>query len=63
MINQTYYNPVLWKTNAPPEVVYDVIKAFKQQSSPDLIQNVSENSYFYNFLKQPMKHQPNFNIE
>lgn len=26
MVNQTYYNPDLWKTNAPPEIVYDIFK-------------------------------------
>mgnify|MGYP000940867795 CR=1 FL=1 len=26
---QTYYNPKYWKTDAPPEVLYDVFKAYK----------------------------------
>jgi len=28
---QTYYSHSLWKTDAPPEVVYDVFKKFKHQ--------------------------------
>lgn len=28
---QTYYDPQLWKTDATPEVVYDVFKAWKKQ--------------------------------
>ena len=31
MVNQTYYSPTLWKTNAPPEVVYDIFKQFKKE--------------------------------
>ena len=27
-VTQTYYNPKLYKTNAPPDVVYDVFKAY-----------------------------------
>lgn len=26
---QTYYSPTQWKTDAPPEIIYDVFKAFK----------------------------------
>jgi hypothetical protein len=26
---QTYYNSKLWKTNAPPEILYDIFKAYK----------------------------------
>ena len=32
---QTYYNGDLWKTDAPPEAVYDIFKKFKQHISPD----------------------------
>jgi len=28
---QTYYDPRLWKTNAPPQIVYDVVKSYKRQ--------------------------------
>jgi len=28
-LTQTYYDPNLWKTNAPPEAVYDIFKQFK----------------------------------
>lgn len=28
MAQQTYYSPKLYKTNAPPEVVYDIFKAY-----------------------------------
>lgn len=26
---QTYYNSKLWKTNAPPEILYDIFKSYK----------------------------------
>jgi tRNA (guanine26-N2/guanine27-N2)-dimethyltransferase len=29
LICQTYYDPKLYKTNAPPEVIYDIFKAWK----------------------------------
>lgn len=28
---QTYYDQRLWKTNAPPQIVYDVAKSYKRQ--------------------------------
>ena len=28
---QTYYNPLLYKTDAPHEVIYDIFKAWKQK--------------------------------
>jgi tRNA G26 N,N-dimethylase Trm1 len=27
---QTYYDHTLWKTDAPPEVIYDIVKSHKQ---------------------------------
>jgi tRNA (guanine26-N2/guanine27-N2)-dimethyltransferase len=29
---QTYYSSKLWKTNAPPHVLYDIFKVFKTQT-------------------------------
>lgn len=29
-MKQTYYNSNLWKTDAPPETVYEIIKSYKQ---------------------------------
>jgi tRNA (guanine26-N2/guanine27-N2)-dimethyltransferase len=31
MITQSYYDPKLFKTNAPPEVIYDIFKAWVGQ--------------------------------
>ena len=31
MISQSFYDPKLWKTNAPPDVIYDVFKAWVRQ--------------------------------
>ena len=33
MVSQTYYDPKLFKTNAPPEVVYDIFKSWKNHIS------------------------------
>lgn len=34
-LSQTYYNGDLWKTDAPPEAVYDIFKKWKQLITPD----------------------------
>ena len=32
---QTYYDAQLWKTDAPPEAIYDILKKHKQDTSPE----------------------------
>lgn len=59
MVTQTYYDPKLWKTNAPPEVVYDIIKAFKKQlcekEGTEFMLNVHELSPMHAILAKPIE--------
>lgn len=43
---QTYYDATLWKTNAPPEVLYDLFKAHKIQTNKE-----DESKVFVNLAK------------
>lgn len=67
MSSQTYYNPTLWKTNAPPEAIYDILKSFKKEQCEregnDYFKNVSPQSSFHTILSKPVKYQPNFNFD
>ena len=52
---QSYYDPVLIKTNAPSEVLYDILKIYKNnnlKNKDDLFKNVKENTYRYNIIKK-----------
>lgn len=56
-----YYNPDLFKTDSPCEVLYDVFKQYKIENyGKDLFKNVSEKSYKYQILKKEVKHLPTF---
>eukprot|EP00347_Sterkiella_histriomuscorum_P008091 403346405 len=63
-LTQTYYEPKLYKTNAPPEVIYDIFKAFKTQDvkndQQQLFKNIHLSSFAHRILSAPIKHQPNF---
>lgn len=64
MVNQTYYNANLWKTNAPPEAIYDIFKAFKQEKSAnEYMKNLSETSVAHKILSREIKYKPNFNVD
>jgi len=60
MVNQTYYDPKLWKTNASPEVVYDIIKAYKKQlcekEGTDFMLNIHEQSPMRAILSKEIEH-------
>lgn len=66
-VTQTYYDPKLWKTDASPEVVYDIIKAFKKEwcekEKQDLFLNVHESSPMHLILSKPLEIKPDFNME
>ena len=53
---QTYYNSDNWKTDAPPEVIYDVLRAYKyDQCSGDqekMMLNIKENSAGHRILSK-----------
>jgi tRNA (guanine26-N2/guanine27-N2)-dimethyltransferase len=66
-ITQTYYDPKLFKTTAPPEVIYDVFKAFKKKLSEKdekfYLNGVKERSLSMNILQRDIEHKPNFDKE
>ena len=58
---QTYYNGDLWKTDAPPEVVYDILKKYKKQVTPEqYVENVAAGSPARNILAKPIVHDCDF---
>lgn len=67
LVAQTYYDPKLFKTDAPPEVIYDIFKAWKNQvtgGNPDqLKKNIAENSLASRIMQREIKVKPNFNEE
>ncbi len=64
---QTYYNPNLWKTDAPPEVIYDMIKSHKKEQcdkdKSDFFLNIHKTSPMLEILNRPIVHKPDFSIE
>lgn len=65
-ITQTYYEAFLWKTNAPPAVVYDVFKTFKAQregESDNVFKNCKEGSIAHKILSLPVVHKPDFEFK
>lgn len=54
MVAQTYYDPKLFKTNAPPEVVYDIFKAWKHHVSggdpKKVLLNITEGSLAHRII-------------
>jgi tRNA (guanine26-N2/guanine27-N2)-dimethyltransferase len=66
-IAQTYYEPTLWKTDAPPEVVYEIFKAYKMMQSEgneeEFLKNVHPSSSMHTCMKKPITVKPDFNTE
>jgi len=64
-VNQTYYSHSLWKTDAPPEVVYDVFKKYKKKMFPDeYLRNCEPTSTAFKILSVPMlEDEPDFEFE
>mmetsp|Transcript_14412 Transcript_14412/g.24569 ORF Transcript_14412/g.24569 Transcript_14412/m.24569 type:complete len:126 (+) Transcript_14412:1339-1716(+) len=56
---QTYYNSDNWKTDAPPEVIYEVLRAYKHQAcagdSEKMLANVKERSAGFRILTKESK--------
>lgn len=58
---QSYYDPNLFKTDAPAEVIYDILKAYKKENyKEDYIKNIKEGTYKYNILSKEIKVAPVF---
>jgi hypothetical protein len=66
-IVQTYYEPKLWKTDASPETVYDVIRSYKsticEREKSDIMHNIHEQSCMRRILEKPLTIKPNFSYE
>lgn len=67
MLTQTYYEPKLFKTNAPPEVIYDIFRAWKAQvydnDKEKIMKNISETSVAYRILQREVQVKPSFDEE
>lgn len=55
---QTYYNAKQWKTDAPPEVLYDLFKVFKTKMYKDepekILLNFNKNSAGRRIFAKPL---------
>jgi tRNA (guanine26-N2/guanine27-N2)-dimethyltransferase len=54
MLAQSYYDPKLFKTNAPPEVIYDIFKSWKSKVYSDdqekIMRNINPNGPAHRIL-------------
>ena len=59
ILTQTYYESKLFKTNAPPEVIYDVFKAWKNKvyeaDKEKIMRNINEGSVAARILQREAK--------
>lgn len=55
---QTYYSSKLWKTNAPPEQLYDIFKVYKnytyKNDEAKVLANLASTTGGFRILKKPM---------
>ena len=55
-IEQSYYDPNLFKTNAPVNIIYDILKQYKQENyKDDYYKNIDEKTYKYKILSKEIK--------
>ena len=55
-IEQSYYDPNLFKTDAPVNAIYDILKQYKQEKyKDDYYKNVDEKSYKHRILSKEIK--------
>lgn len=61
-ISSSYLQTDEFKTNCPPEVIFDIIKAWKQYKYPkeNYLKNVEEKSYVHKILTSPINSTPDF---
>lgn len=58
-LTQTYYDPKLYKTDAPPETVYDIFKAFKKaQGDENYMRGAKEGNLAHRFLSKEIVAKP-----
>lgn len=67
LLCQTYYNSYLWKTNAPPFAIYEILKQFKHNTyaKDEVFRNVKEGSVAHTVLSKPIPEDmiANFDVE
>ena len=60
-MSQSYYDPNLFKTDAPIEVIYDILKQYKQDNyKDDYYKNIDEKTYKYKILSKEIKTKTKF---
>jgi tRNA (guanine26-N2/guanine27-N2)-dimethyltransferase len=58
---QSYYDPNLFKTDAPCPIIYDIFKKYKKENNEkEYFKNVKEDSYKYKILEKEIKINPLF---
>ena len=58
---QSYYKSDLFKTNCPIDIIYDILKQYKEENyKADYYKNVDEKSYKYNILSKQIKVKTKF---
>jgi len=64
---QTYYDSTLYKTNASPEVIYDILKQWKIKNAKNdknaILKNINKQSPAYAMFEKPPQVDPNFDYE
>ena len=62
---QTYYKPQLYKTNAPPSVVYDIFKSWKQKSLEGKDKKITDkwSGVALNIWTKPIEAIPDFEYQ
>ena len=60
-MSQSYYDPNLFKTDAPVEVIYDILKQYKEDNfKDDYYKNIDQKSYKYKILSKEIKIRTKF---
>ncbi|KAL4497407.1 hypothetical protein ABPG73_020504 [Tetrahymena malaccensis] len=65
-IEQTYLNPAIYKTNAPSEIVFDVVRNWKRTLQPnddEFYRAFDKESSNYSIVSKPNICQPNFDLD
>ena len=58
---QSYYDPNLFKTDCPIDVIYDILKQYKEENyKDDYYKNVDEKTYKYKILSKEIKTKTKF---
>lgn len=62
---QTYYNPMLYKTDAPHDVIYDIFKAWKKHKLEGKDRDIADKCVgtSLNITSKPIKHTPDFEFD